>query len=193
MSLYQVLCTQFSIFLQQKWCVTTKIKSQGVSPRIYSLQGHVYINDSKEVLYLWKCKVCGVVPYVGKAKIKLCYRFDHYKSKHRAFRKDNRQVPQKLFHTHYCLDDHSGNEDWDFVIFEKCETHAQLKERETFWQHRLKTFYPIGLKKIILIQKNIIILNIFNKNILILNIKKIFKHFSLIGSESFDFSIYFYN
>ena len=24
------------------------------------------------------------------------------------------------------------------------ETHAQLKERETFWQHRLKTIYPIG-------------------------------------------------
>ena len=65
----------------------------------------------------------------------------------RAFRKDNRQVPQKLFHTHYCLDDHSGNEDWGFVIFEKCETHAQLKERETFWQHRLKTFYPIGLNE----------------------------------------------
>ena len=47
--------------------------------------------------------------------------------------------------------------------------------------------------KIILIQKNIIILNIFNKNILILNVKKTFKHFSLIGSQSFDFSIYFYN
>ena len=94
---------------------------------------YIYINDSKEVLYLWKCKVCGVVPYVGKAKIKFCYRFDHYKSKHRAFRKDNRQVPQKLFHTYYCLDDHSGIEDWDFVIFEKCETYAQLKERETFW------------------------------------------------------------
>ena len=26
-------------------------------------------------------------------------------------------------------------------------THAQLKERETFWQHRLKTFYPIGLNE----------------------------------------------
>ena len=32
--------------------------------------------------------------------------------------------------------------DWDFVIFEQWETHAQLKERETLWQHRLKTFYP---------------------------------------------------
>ena len=38
-------------------------------------------------------------------------------------------------------------EDWDSVIFEQCKTHAQLKERETFWQHRLKTFYLIGLNE----------------------------------------------
>ena len=24
---------------------------------------------------------------------------------------------------HYCLDGHSGNDDWNFVIFEQCETH----------------------------------------------------------------------
>ena len=51
----------------------------------------------------------------------------------------------KLFHTHYCLDSHSGIEDWDFVIFEQCETHAQLKERETFWLR--KTSYRIGLNE----------------------------------------------
>ena len=96
---------------------------------------------------LLKCKVCVEGFYVGKAKIKFRYRFNNDKSKHRAFRKGNRKVPQKLFHTHYCLDGHSGIEDWDFVIFEQCETHAQLKERETFWQHRLKTFYPIGLNE----------------------------------------------
>ena len=33
------------------------------------------------------------------------------------------------------------------LIFEQCETHAQLKERETFWQHRLEAFYPIGLNE----------------------------------------------
>ena len=33
------------------------------------------------------------------------------------------------------------------LYFEKCETHKQLKERETFWQHKLKTSYPLGLKK----------------------------------------------
>ena len=45
--------------------------------------------DSEKVLYLLKCKVCGEVPYVGKAKTKIRYRFNNYKSKHRAFRKGN--------------------------------------------------------------------------------------------------------
>ena len=61
--------------------------------------------------------------------------------------KGNRKVPQKLFHTHYCLDGHRVIENSDFVIFKQCETHPQLKERETFWQRILKTFYPIGLNE----------------------------------------------
>ena len=55
---------------------------------------------------LLKCKVCGEVPYVGKAKIKFPDKFNNYKSKHSAFRKGNWKVPQKLFHTHYFLDGH---------------------------------------------------------------------------------------
>ena len=37
-----------------------------------------------------------------------------------------------------------GVDDWEAILFEKCETHKQHKERETFWQHRLKIFYPLG-------------------------------------------------
>ena len=36
---------------------------------------------------------------------------------------------------------------WEVTLFDKCETHKQLKERETFWQHKLKTFYPLGLNE----------------------------------------------
>ena len=99
------------------------------------------------VLYLSKCKVCGEVPYVGKAKTEFRYRFNNYKSKRRTFRKGNWKVPQKLFYTHRCLDSHSSIEDSDFVIFEQWETHAQLKRKETFWQDRFKTFYPISLNE----------------------------------------------
>ena len=42
------------------------------------------------------------------------------------------QVPQKRFHAHSCLDGYSGIDDWNFLIFEQCETHEQLKERESF-------------------------------------------------------------
>ena len=38
-------------------------------------------------------------------------------------------------------------DDWNFVIFEQCQTHEQLNETETFWQHKLKTFYPISLSE----------------------------------------------
>ena len=93
--------------------------------------------DSEKVLCLLKCKVYG--------ETKFRYRFNNYKSKHRAFRKDNQIVPEKRFHAHYFLDGKSGTDDWNFVIFEQCETHGQLKERDTFWQHILKTFYPIIL------------------------------------------------
>ena len=41
----------------------------------------------------------------------------------------------------------TGTDDWQFTLIEQCETHKQLKERETFWQHRLKTFYPYGLNE----------------------------------------------
>ena len=61
--------------------------------------------------------------------------------------KETEKYPQKRFHDHYCLDGQLGIDDWDFILFEQCETHKQLKERETFWQHRLKTFYPLGLNE----------------------------------------------
>ena len=79
--------------------------------------------NSEKVLYLLKCKVCGKAPYVGKAKTKFRYRFNNYKSKHRAFTRGNKKIPQKRFHDHYCLDDHLGIDDWDFSLFEQCETH----------------------------------------------------------------------
>ena len=28
---------------------------------------------------------------------------------------------------------HSGVDDWNLIIFKQCETHEQVKERETFW------------------------------------------------------------
>ena len=62
-----------------------------------------------------------------ESETKSCYRFNDDKSKHRAFRKGNWKVLQKLFHTHYWVDSHSGIEDWGFAIFEK-----KAKRRSTY-------------------------------------------------------------
>ena len=53
----------------------------------FRIQGGPLTCDSENVLYLLKCKICGEVPYVGKAETKFCYRLNNYKSKHRAFKK----------------------------------------------------------------------------------------------------------
>ena len=100
---------------------------------IFKIQSGPLNCDLEKVLYLLKFKVCGEAPYVGKAKTKFRYRFNSCKSKHRAFRKGKRKIPLKFFPDHYCLDDHLGIDDWDFTLFGQCETHQQLKERETFW------------------------------------------------------------
>ena len=98
----------------------------------FKIQGCPLSCNSEKVLYLLKCKVCDEASYVGKAKTKFWYRFNNYKTKHRAFRKGNRKKPQELFNDHYCLDSHLKTGDWDFTLFEQCETQKQLKERESF-------------------------------------------------------------
>ena len=91
---------------------------------IFKIQSGPLNCNSEKVLYLLKCKVCGDAPYVGKAKTKFRYRFNNYKSEHRAFGKGNRKVPQKRFHDHYCLDGHLGIDDWDFTLLKQCETQS---------------------------------------------------------------------
>ena len=65
---------------------------------------------------------------------------------HRSYRK-KREVSQQRFHEHYDQRSHNGIDDWQFTSIEQCETHEQLKERETFGQHKLKTFYSYGLNE----------------------------------------------
>ena len=64
-----------------------------------------------------KVPLCGEAPYVGKAKTNFRYRFNDYKSKHRAFRKGNQKIPHKRFHDNYCVDGHLGIDDCDFNLF----------------------------------------------------------------------------
>ena len=62
------------------------------------------------------------------------------------FEKENRTHHRTVFiHTIFKIA--IGKYDWEVTLFEKCESHKQLKEKETFWQRKLKTFYPLGLNE----------------------------------------------
>ena len=75
---------------------------------IFKIQSGPLNCNSEKVLYLLKCKVCGEAPYIGKAKIKFRYRFNNYKSKHRAFRKGNQKISQKLIQSDYLIINNSN-------------------------------------------------------------------------------------
>ena len=112
----------------------------------FKIQSGILNCNSQKVVYLLKCRICGEAPYVGKAKTKFRARFNNYKSAHRSYRK-KRKVSQQRFHEHYGQHSHNGIDDWQFTLIEQCETREQLKEKEKFWQHRLKTFYPYGFNE----------------------------------------------
>ena len=127
--------------------ITTNTFTTKACEEVFKIQSGPLNCNSEKILYLLRCKICDGTPYVGKAKTKFRLRFNNYKSKHRSFRKGKQNVPQKHYHSPYIQDYHRGIDDLEVTLFEKCETHKQLKEREKFWQHKLKTFYPLGLNE----------------------------------------------
>ena len=60
---------------------TTMTFTTEASQEMFKIQKGFLNCDSEKLLYLSLCKICGEVPYVGKAKTKFCYRFSNYKSK----------------------------------------------------------------------------------------------------------------
>ena len=76
-----------------------------------------------KVVCLLKYKVCDEGPYVRKRKPNYVICLIIIKV-NRAFRRNNRNFPQKPFHFYYCLEGHSDIEDWNFVIFDQYKTHA---------------------------------------------------------------------
>ena len=127
--------------------ITTNTFTTKACGEVFKIQSGLLNYNSEKVLYLLRCKIFDDTPYVGKAKKKFGLRFNNYKSKHQSFRKGKQNVSQKYFHSHYIQDCHRGIDDLEVTLFQKCEAHKRLKEREMFWQHKLKTFYPLGLNE----------------------------------------------
>ena len=101
--------------------------------------------NSKKVIYLSQCKQCKN-PYVGKAQTKFPMTLNNYKSAYKSFKTKKRET-QKLFQEHYIQDDHEGKDNWQFTLTDQYTTNAELRKREVYWQHRLKTFFPNGLNE----------------------------------------------
>ena len=74
-------------------------------------------------------------------------RLNNYKSAHRKYRtlffenKSTKGIQQQKFHSHYCKESHSGIEDWKITLIDQIDGDVNfLRQRESFWQHRLDTF-----------------------------------------------------
>ena len=101
--------------------------------------------DSRKVVHLSEYKKCKY-PYAGKTQTKFRLRLNNCKNAHKCFKTSKRET-QKLFHGHYIQDDHEGKDNWQFTLIDQCTTNAELRKREIYWQHRLKTFFPNGLNE----------------------------------------------
>ena len=120
--------------------------------RNFSIRKGDFTCNSKFVIYRLICKTCNQ-QYVGSTKTAFRLRFNNYKSHFRSYceRRNagtlnrGRVVPQAGLFSHFLQNNHHGMEDWQFQIFDSANSEVQLRDWESFWQHRLNTFLPIGL------------------------------------------------
>ena len=90
---------------------------------VFKSQSWLLYCNSEKAVYLLRCKICDDSLYFGKAKIpKFRFWFNNYEIKNRSFRKGKQNVPQNCFHLHYLQDCHTGIDDWEVTLFDKCET-----------------------------------------------------------------------
>ena len=103
---------------------------------------HEFNCNSKNVIYLLSCKVCGI-QYVGQTRDRFRLRWNNYKSEARRMQLGG-QVQQKELHSHFLMEDHDFEEDCSISIIDKTDPQNPTK-REQYWITRLKTLSPIGL------------------------------------------------
>ena len=122
--------------------------------RVFALRkGALYCN-SKYVVYKLRCNVC-TKQYVGSTITTFRTRFNNYKSQFRKYSKrkqdcnpnPGKDIKQASLFEHFCSDGHHGLDDWSFQLIDQADSEIRLRERESFWQHKLDTFVPRGLNE----------------------------------------------
>ena len=110
--------------------------------------------NSKFVIYLLECKVCGK-QNCGSTETLFRYRFNNYKSKFRKYHSmfvkgtldQGEKVEQASFHRHFCEEGHHGMEDWSVKLIDRAEDLPGALLKESFWQYKLDTYAPNGLNE----------------------------------------------
>ena len=104
---------------------------------------HSFNCDSKCLIYLLSCKVCGI-QYTGSTVDKFRLRWNNYKSCQRNAA--NGGTPnQNYFHQHFLSEGHNGlQSDCEIILIDKTDPTDPTR-REYFWMRKLKTVAPFGL------------------------------------------------
>jgi len=102
--------------------------------------------NSDFVVYLITCSMCSK-QYVGSTINSFRKRFNNHKSrlnKHPSL-PVSEKVKDDLIYQHFHCDNHLGLNNVMVQLIDKCNSEAQLREREGQWAYRLKSIYPRGL------------------------------------------------
>ena len=106
------------------------------------------------MVYKLRCNVC-TKQYVGSTITTFRTRFNNYKSQFRKYSKrkqdcnpnPGKDIKQASLFEHFFSDGHHGLDDWSFQLIDQADSEIRLRERESFWQHKLDTFVPRGLNE----------------------------------------------
>ena len=86
--------------------------------------------NSNNVTYLFECQQCQNLSKHVEKDLEIVIK----KSK----------LKQKLFHEHYCSEDHQGIENWSVTLIDQVEDLDSLRKKELYWINRLNTWAPNG-------------------------------------------------
>ena len=113
-----------------------------VAKVVYKIKHHFHW-DSKYVIYLISCKVCGL-QYVGLTVNRFRLRWNNYKCSQRIASEVG-TPKQNYFHQHFLTENHHGLlEDCEIKLIDKVDSSDPTK-REFFWMRKLKTLAPLDL------------------------------------------------
>ena len=113
-----------------------------VTKKVYKINHHFHC-DSKCIVYLLFCKVCGL-QYVGSTFERFRLRWNNYRFPQRVALEGG-TPKQNYFNQHFLSEDHHGLlEDCKTTQIDKTDS-SDPSGREFFWMYELKTFPPLGL------------------------------------------------